>query len=136
MRNRRWRKGAQKADSKWEGELRDTVLKSCDYHPDRIPYTIEHTYQPDFKTGEILIEAKGRFMDSSEAAKYVWVRKALPEGVELIFLFYNPETPMPNAKVRKDGTKRTHREWAVKNNFRWFTKDNIREVLCQKIKDV
>ena len=27
---------------------------------------------------------------------------------------------MPQAKKRKDGTKRTHAEWAEKNNFKWL----------------
>ena len=27
---------------------------------------------------------------------------------------------MPGAKVRRDKTKRTHAEWAEKNDFRWF----------------
>jgi hypothetical protein len=76
-----------------------------------------------------LIEAKGRFMDSSEAAKYVWIRKKLPEGTELVFLFMKPNCAMPHAKKRKDGTRRTHAEWADKNNFRWFDEYTIKGIL-------
>jgi hypothetical protein len=32
---------------------------------------------------------------------------------------------MPGAKRRKDGTKRSHAEWAYKNGFRWFSEDSI-----------
>jgi hypothetical protein len=32
---------------------------------------------------------------------------------------------MPAAKVRKDGTRRTHGEWASANNFRWFSEESI-----------
>ena len=32
---------------------------------------------------------------------------------------------MPRAKKRKDGTKRTHAEWADYNGFRWFTENNL-----------
>ena len=32
---------------------------------------------------------------------------------------------MPNSKVRKDGTKRTHGEWATANGFRWFTEETL-----------
>ena len=32
---------------------------------------------------------------------------------------------MPAAKVRKDGTRRSHGEWASANNFGWFSEDTI-----------
>ena len=128
-RNNKWRNKYRGADSKWEGELAHGILKDCEHHPDKIPYTIDHNYTPDFKVGNIYIEAKGRFLDSSEASKYVWIRKKLPEGTELVFLFYNPKTPMPHARKRKDGTKRSHAEWADKNEFRWFTEETIEEIL-------
>ena len=32
---------------------------------------------------------------------------------------------MPNAKRRKDGTKRSHAEWANTNGFRWFSEESI-----------
>ena len=32
---------------------------------------------------------------------------------------------MPGAKRRKDGTKRSHGEWATANGFRWFSEDSI-----------
>jgi hypothetical protein len=34
---------------------------------------------------------------------------------------------MPGAKKRKDGTKRTHAEWAETNKFRWFSEVNLPE---------
>lgn len=40
-------------------------------------------------------------------------------------MFANPSAPMPGAKRRKDGTKRSHAEWAYKNGFRWFSEDSI-----------
>lgn len=128
-RNNKWRGKYRGADSKWEGELRDGVLKKCEYHPSKISYVIEHNYTPDFKHKDIYIEAKGRFMDSSEASKYIWIRKRLKKNKELVFLFMKPNTPMPHAKKRKDGTKRTHAEWAEKNYFRWFTEETIKEIL-------
>ena len=127
--NNSWKGKVRKADSKWEGELRDGILSSCEYHPEKIPYTIDHHYHPDFKIGETLVEAKGRFIDSAEARKYLYIRDALPFGTELVFLFYNYKTPMPRAKVRKDGTKHTHGEWASKNGFRWFTESTITKIL-------
>ena len=32
---------------------------------------------------------------------------------------------MPQAKKRKDGTKRSHAEWAETNGFRWFTEQTL-----------
>jgi hypothetical protein len=32
---------------------------------------------------------------------------------------------MPAAKRRKDGTKRSHGEWATANDFKWFSEDTI-----------
>ena len=148
----------KKSDSKWEDKLRAGVLKGIPFHSAKILYTIDHKYQPDFapRHGRILIEAKGRFRERSEASKYIWVREALEtcphcdlkvhaiehedhlvcgacekdfQVTELVFLFMKPEQPMPHAKTRRDGTKRTHAEWAEKNGFRWFTEQTIHEVL-------
>jgi len=94
-----------------------------------VKYVIEHKYEPDFvrKIGrkKILLESKGRFWDFAEYNKYVWVKKNLPKNTELVFLFANPSAPMPGAKRRKDGTKRSHAEWANANGFRWFSEDTI-----------
>ncbi len=32
---------------------------------------------------------------------------------------------MPQAKRRKDGTKRSHGEWASANGFRWYSEDSL-----------
>lgn len=112
-------------DSKLEYELHQTILKEYDHHPEKVPYTVEHTYEPDFVHADepsILIEVKGRFRDSSEAAKYRWIQKCNPDK-EIVFIFENPDTRFPFSKKRKDGTYLTHGEWAEKNGFRWFTKE-------------
>lgn len=112
-------------DSNWEYELHTGILKEWDIHSDTVDYIIKHTYHPDFikKIGKntIFLEAKGRFWDHAEHNKYVWVKKALPKNIELVFLFADPSAPMPQAKRRKDGTKRSHAEWAEANGFRWYS---------------
>jgi len=40
-------------------------------------------------------------------------------------LFANPSAPMPQAKRRKDGTKRSHGEWASANGFAWYSEDSL-----------
>ena len=116
-------------DSIWEYILHDTLLKDWSHHADKVSYVIPHTYEPDFTRtlqGKlILLESKGRFWDHAEYSKYVWVKKHLPKNMELVFLFANPSAPMPGAKVRKDGTKRTHGEWATANDFRWYTEQTL-----------
>ncbi len=116
-------------DSNWEYELHSGILDGWSFHTDKVPYTVEHNYSPDFirevEGKKILLEAKGRFWDYAEFSKYIWISKTLPEDTELVFLFANPSAPMPQAKRRKDGTKRSHGEWASANNFRWFSEDTI-----------
>jgi hypothetical protein len=116
-------------DSVWEYILHDTLLKDWSHHADKVSYTIPHTYEPDFtrtlQNKQILLESKGRFWDHAEYSKYIWVKKHLPKNMELVFLFANAAAPMPGAKVRKDGTKRTHGEWATANGFRWYTEDTL-----------
>ena len=117
--------GIKGYDSNWEYELHTGILKEWAIHSDTVDYIIKHTYHPDFikKVGKntIFLEAKGRFWDHAEHNKYVWVKKALPKNIELVFLFANPSAPMPQAKRRKDGTKRSHAEWAEANGFRWYS---------------
>ena len=116
-------------DSMWEVTLHETILQDWKHHYESIKYIIKKDYEVDFaKTIEdktILLEAKGRFWDHAEYNKYIWIREALPANMELVFLFQKPFSPMPGAKVRKDGTKRTHAEWAETNNFRWFSEDTL-----------
>ena len=112
-------------DSNWEYELHQELLTEWSHHADKVPYTVEHTYEPDFTRTfndiEYLLEAKGRFWDYAEYSKYIWIRKCLKENQELVFLFAQPSAPMPQAKKRKDGTKRSHAEWATSNDFQWYT---------------
>tara|TARA_R110000787_G_scaffold127985_2_gene239701 strand:- start:1575 stop:1958 length:384 start_codon:yes stop_codon:yes gene_type:complete len=113
----------------WEATLHESILKDWDHHVNKISYVVEHTYEPDFvrKIGNktILLESKGRFWDHAEYSKYLWVKKNLPLNTELVFLFANPSASMPGSKVRKDGTKRSHAEWADSNRFRWYSVNNM-----------
>ena len=110
--------------SKFEVQL-SKLLKDCWYEPKDFikEYTMSSTYLPDFvpkSNPNILIEAKGAFRTRQEAAKYLAVRECNPD-IEIVFVFMNPRTPMPQATKRRDGTKFSMAEWADKNGFRWFT---------------
>ena len=111
-----------KYDSIFERNLHEGVLSKCKFHSDKVNYHIDHWYEPDFRYGNVLIESKGRFRNRQEATKYLWVRKALSVKTQLVFVFQNHKTPMPNAKRRKKcGTKQTMGEWATKHGFQWYT---------------
>jgi hypothetical protein len=107
-------------------------LKHWRYEGKKLDYVTSHTYLPDFSKGKYLIEVKGRFRTSMEAAKYIDVQQQHPE-YELVFLFTNPKTPMPHAKRRKDGTKYTHGEWAEKNGFTYVTLRSVEDWLKENV---
>jgi len=116
-------------DSLWEYQLHQELLKNWRLRGDLIKYVIEKTYEIDFvreiEDKLILLEVKGRFWDHAEYSKYIWLRRALPKNTELVFLFQKPEAPMPGAKKRKDGTKRSHAEWAETNKFIWYSEETL-----------
>ncbi len=124
-------------DSQLEATLHEGVLESFDKHPCKIPYTIEHNYHPDFiKTKadgtRLIIETKGFFQDSSECAKYKWIRSELPEGDELVFIFQRPDSKLPWSSKRKDGTFLSHVGWACLNSFRAYGQDVTLEELLNE----
>ena len=120
-------------DSKLEQRLHEGPLQQASHHQVKVPYTWDHTYEPDFVVFHegltTLVECKGYFMDREDASKYLWVRKSLPEGTRLVFCFENPHKPIHFQAKRKDGKKMTHAEWAEKNDFLWFSEESISEVV-------
>ncbi len=99
-------------------------LSGCYYHSDQINYIQSKKYYPDFTYTDgyrkVYIEVKGRFRTRDEARKYVDVRSSLKDNESLVFIFQKGSTTMPGAKIRKDGTKMTHAEWATKNCFTFY----------------
>ncbi len=45
-------------DSKWEHELHQGILSNWKHHTTKVPYVVEHNYEPDFEKDQIIIEAK------------------------------------------------------------------------------
>lgn len=126
-------KGLPKGYDSWpEYNLHQGLLKDEMFHPPKVEYTVERKYEPDFlidhKDGVYLLEFKGYFRDAPEASKYTWVRKALPEGHELLFIFDKIDKPIHFKPKRKGcGTKMTHGQWAEKNNFRFFDESTFEQ---------
>lgn len=104
---------------------------SVQYEPDKISYVQPakgRMYIPDFKIGDIYIEAKGK-LDLETRQKMIWFKADNPD-VRVIFLFMNPDN-----KISKR-SKTTYGMWATANNFEWidFRKDwiNAYRELCSE----
>ena len=115
-------------DSGFEKELHEGPLKGALYHPTKINYLIPARYakyEPDFQIGNLLIECKGRIRNAAEANKYRHINTELKDTQwELVFILQNPDLPMPGAKKRKCGTKRSHSEWLDSLGIRWYSAEN------------
>ena len=99
-----------------------------------VDYTISHKYKPDFvhpKYPDVLIEVKGYFRTSAEAAKYIAVKKDNPK-LEIIFIFNNSfKKAHPNCRTRVDGSIMTLREWCHKNNFLYYDEKEIPDAILE-----
>ena len=89
-----------------------------EYEPDRIPYTVEHHYKPDFlikgKGFKFYVEYKGWFK-GADRAKHKRIKKQHPE-LDIRFVFTNP-----HQKLYK-GSKTTYAEWCIKHGFSYATR--------------
>lgn len=120
-------------DSTTEQRLHQGVLANTPFHSEKVPYSVEHKYNPDFIIDKgdtkFLVEVKGYFQDRAEMSKYKWIKKALPEGTYLVFVLEKPDKPIHFQSKRGDGTKMTHEEWCQKEGFMVFTEETIGDLL-------
>ena len=96
--------------------------KRFKYEPYVVPYVMHRNYVPDFvdeDTG-VLIECKGYFR-AGDTMKYKAVRDTVDR--ELIFVLSDP-----NKKVRK-GAKITMGQWCSKEGFKFFTVQQVEELM-------
>ena len=100
----------------------------------KLKYNVSHVYNPDFvhpDALDIIIEVKGYFRTSAEAAKYVHVKSNNPDK-EVIFLFFNANKKChPNCRPRKDGTVMTIYEWCIKHEFLFYEEKAIPKTLLE-----
>jgi len=83
---------------------------SFTFEEDKIPYTVEHTYTPDFKLPNgIYIETKGYFAPS-DRSKHLSVKKQHPH-LDIRFVFQNPNTRLSSR------SKTTYAQWCEKHGF-------------------
>jgi len=97
------------------------------YETTRHQYTIDHKYTPDFVLGDVLVECKGWFRPG-DRQKYKAVKQGLLldlfQDWELVFLLQSP-----NKKVQK-GAQLTMAGWCDKEGIKWFSMDNIEDLIA------
>ena len=111
--------------SKFEEDVAKILNGRFKYEESKFNYTSNHVYTVDFDDGTVYLECKGRFR-FGEARKYLDITRCNPD-IRLEFVFYNPNTPMPGAKRRKDGTKHSMAEWATMHGFNYYTLGSLPE---------
>jgi len=114
-RNRgRLRQFKSKFEKKLHGELKEVGIES-NYEAEKIEYTIDYKYNPDFpvtkKDGEFMyLEAKGIF-EADDRRKHVAIKKQHPEH-DVRFIFYSDYKLSKVAKMRYSG-------WCDKHGFKY-----------------
>lgn len=121
-------------DSLTEQRLHEGVFKGAQFHTERIPYSIEHKYEPDFIIEKddgikFIVEVKAIFNDSSEASKYTWIKKCLKDNEVLVMIFEKPHQGIHWKQKRKDGTKMSYAQWADKNGIMWLSEEEAYKLL-------
>ena len=91
---------------------------SYEYESEKLGYTIEHTYTPDFVLPNYTyIEAKG-YWSPADRRKILNVKKANPE-IDLRMVFQSPYN-----KINKK-SKTTYAQWCEKHDIPWSEYHNI-----------
>lgn len=100
--------------SNYEGDIKRNLEKACvsfSYESMRIPYTVTHTYKPDFiLENGIIVEAKGLF-EPSDRQKHIYIQQQHPE-LDIRFLFMQDQW-LTNKKKQKYST------WCKKHGFKY-----------------
>lgn len=93
-----------------------------EYETEKIPYTIEHVYEPDFPITrpdgtKLYIEAKGngRAWTSQVQRKMLEVRRQNPE-LDIRIIFYSDGSM---GQRRKNGSFKRQSDWATEHGFKF-----------------
>lgn len=91
---------------------------SLPYEANRLTYTVEHSYCPDFTLGpNLFVETKGLFT-SADRSKHLHVKKQHPQ-VKVLFIFQNPRLRLAK------GSKTTYADWCEKHGFKYLHINDI-----------
>tara|TARA_B000000441_G_C21505040_1_gene211676 strand:+ start:258 stop:602 length:345 start_codon:yes stop_codon:yes gene_type:complete len=92
-------------------DLLDSMKVPYQYEGEKLTYTIEAKYIPDFKVGDVYLETKGYF-PPEQRRKMKAVKEANPD-LDIRIIFQSPHN-----KINKR-SKTTYSMWAEKNGFPW-----------------
>ena len=99
-------------------DLLEGLGVSYEYEPEKLSYTIEHNYTPDFVLPNyIYLETKG-YWDPADRRKVLAVKRDNPD-VELRMVFQSPF----NTISKK--SKTTYAQWCEKHDIPWTSFHNI-----------
>jgi G:T-mismatch repair DNA endonuclease (very short patch repair protein) len=115
----------KKKTSKYRSGLEERVADLLDglgitykYESEKLSYTIEHNYTPDFVLPNYTyLETKG-YWDAADRRKVLAVKKANPE-IDLRMVFQSPY----NTISKK--SKTTYAKWCEKHDIPWTSFHNI-----------
>lgn len=110
MRPRTKKNGGYRSKFEWDVAkvLKKRKVKAS-YEPETLNYTLELEYNPDWKTGGIYLEAKGKF-NYIERRKILAVLKSNP-GIDLRLIF------MRNNKISSK-SKTRYTDWCAKHGIK------------------
>ena len=115
-----WRKKgfASGFESRFADDLKEKGV-AYEYETDKIKYTKEHRYTPDFKIvsdkGNVFyVETKGYF-EGKDRTKHLAIQKQRPD-LDIRFVFLNAF----NKLSKKSQT--TYAQWCDKHDFKWAEK--------------
>ena len=115
----------KKKTSKFRSKLEENIATlldglgvSFEYESEKLGYTIEHSYTPDFVLPNYTyLEAKG-YWSPADRRKILNVKKANPE-IDLRMVFQSPYN-----KINKK-SKTTYAQWCEKHDIPWSSYQNI-----------
>tara|TARA_E500000305_G_scaffold40037_1_gene30597 strand:- start:515 stop:871 length:357 start_codon:yes stop_codon:yes gene_type:complete len=108
--------------SRLEEQISDLLTGLCidhDYEAEKIPYTIEHTYTPDFflPNKHLYLEAKG-YWRPADRRKIKTIKEQNPD-LDLRMVFQNPY----NTISKK--SKTTYAQWCERHGILWSSWHDI-----------
>ena len=115
----------KKKTSKFRSKLEENIAKLLDglgvsfqYESEKLGYTIEHTYTPDFVLPNYTyLEAKG-YWDPADRRKILAVKRDNP-GIDIRMVFQSPYNTISKR------SKTTYAKWCEKHDIPWSSYHNI-----------
>ena len=115
----------KKKTSKFRSKLEENIATlldglgvSFEYESEKLGYTIEHTYTPDFVLPNYTyLEAKG-YWDPADRRKILAVKRDNP-GIDIRMVFQSPYNTISKR------SKTTYAKWCEKHDIPWSSYQNI-----------